>query len=141
MPKIQAFEATIIADYSAETAVARELVLRLASLLWRLRRATAIETDLLELHTEELEERKAHEGTSPDLHPLGCPFKGIGRLGLARNPVSGSWVTEEECATDEHQTEVCGQSDDDFARTTRHLTYSFLRLAKLDSDVFERLNR
>ena len=29
------FEAAIIADYSAETAVERELVLRLASLLWR----------------------------------------------------------------------------------------------------------
>src|SRR6516162_9180170 len=42
----KAFEATIIADYCAETAVARELVLRLASLLWRLRRATGIETQL-----------------------------------------------------------------------------------------------
>jgi hypothetical protein len=42
-----AFEAAIIADYNARTAVERELVLRLASLLWRMRRATAIETDLL----------------------------------------------------------------------------------------------
>jgi hypothetical protein len=42
----QLFEATVIADYCAETAVARELDLRLASLLWRLRRATAIETQL-----------------------------------------------------------------------------------------------
>ena len=32
------FEAAIISDYNAETAVERELVLRLASLLWRLRR-------------------------------------------------------------------------------------------------------
>jgi len=32
------FEAAIIADYDAQTAVERELVLRLASLLWRLRR-------------------------------------------------------------------------------------------------------
>ena len=31
------FEAAIIADYDARTAVERELVLRLASLLWRLR--------------------------------------------------------------------------------------------------------
>ena len=52
----KAFEATIIADYCAETAVARELVLRLASLLWRLRRATAIETDLLEIQAEALRE-------------------------------------------------------------------------------------
>jgi hypothetical protein len=50
----KAFEATIIADYCAETAVARELVLRLASLLWRLRRATAIETDLFEIQAEAL---------------------------------------------------------------------------------------
>ena len=35
----QGFEAAIIADYDARTAVERELVLRLASLLWRLRRA------------------------------------------------------------------------------------------------------
>ena len=36
----EAFEAAIIADYDAQSAVERELVLRLASLLWRLRRAT-----------------------------------------------------------------------------------------------------
>src|ERR1700686_851452 len=44
----QAFEATVIADYDAESAVERELVLRLASVLWRLRRATGIETELFE---------------------------------------------------------------------------------------------
>jgi hypothetical protein len=45
----QAFEAAIIADYDAQSAVERELVLRLASLLWRLRRATAMETGLFEI--------------------------------------------------------------------------------------------
>src|SRR5918998_229720 len=40
----RAFEAAIIADYNAQSAVERELVLRLASLLWRLRRATTTET-------------------------------------------------------------------------------------------------
>jgi uncharacterized membrane protein len=44
----QAFEAAITADYDAQTAVERELVLRLASLLWRLRRATAMETGLFD---------------------------------------------------------------------------------------------
>jgi hypothetical protein len=34
-----AFEAAIISDYDAQTAVQRELVLRFASLLWRLRQA------------------------------------------------------------------------------------------------------
>src|ERR1019366_8593974 len=44
----QAFEAAVIVDYDAETAVEREMVLRLASVLWRLRRATVIETALFE---------------------------------------------------------------------------------------------
>ena len=44
----QAFEAAVIADYDAQTAVERELVLRLASILWRLRRATGIESALFE---------------------------------------------------------------------------------------------
>jgi hypothetical protein len=44
----RAFEATVIADYDAETAVQRELVLRLASIFWRLRRATNIETAVFE---------------------------------------------------------------------------------------------
>jgi hypothetical protein len=44
----EAFEANVIADYDARSAVERELVLRLASVLWRLRRATGIETSLFE---------------------------------------------------------------------------------------------
>src|SRR5215475_12852966 len=44
----EAFQAAVIADYDAETAVERELVLRLASVLWRLRRSTLIETALFE---------------------------------------------------------------------------------------------
>jgi hypothetical protein len=49
----QAFEAAVIADYDAESAVERELVLRLASVLWRLRRATGIETAIFESVTTE----------------------------------------------------------------------------------------
>lgn len=48
----RAFEAAIIADYDAQSAVERELVLRLASLLWRLRRATALETGLFEIQAD-----------------------------------------------------------------------------------------
>jgi hypothetical protein len=61
----EAFEATIIADYHAETAVARELVLRLASLLWRLRRATGIETDLLAIQADLLRERFGLSAAKP----------------------------------------------------------------------------
>jgi hypothetical protein len=47
-----AFELSGTSDFEAETAVERELVLRLASLLWRLRRTVAIETGLLQLYGE-----------------------------------------------------------------------------------------
>jgi hypothetical protein len=57
------FEAAIISDYDAETAVERELVLRLASLLWRLRRIIAIETDLFQIQAEILRDRR-HEVTT-----------------------------------------------------------------------------
>jgi hypothetical protein len=58
----KAFELAITADYDAQSAVERELVLRLASLLWRLRRATTIETDLFEIQADHLSDyRKKHE--------------------------------------------------------------------------------
>jgi hypothetical protein len=52
----KAFEAAIIADYDAQSAVERELVLRLANLLWRLRRATTMETGLFEIQAACLRE-------------------------------------------------------------------------------------
>src|SRR6516165_9577766 len=45
----KSFEAAVAADYDAQSTVERELVLRLASLLWRLRRATTMETGLFEI--------------------------------------------------------------------------------------------
>jgi hypothetical protein len=50
----KAFEAAITADYNAQSAVERELVLRLASILWRLRRVTTMETGLFEIQAQQL---------------------------------------------------------------------------------------
>src|SRR5580698_2200156 len=61
----KAFEAAVIADYSAQSAVERELVLRLASLLWRLRRATTIETGLFEVQTENASELGQNHQVGP----------------------------------------------------------------------------
>ena len=77
------FEAAIIADYDAETAVERELVLRLASLLWRLRRIIAIETDLFAIQSEILRDRRNTVATMPGERPwrrarsdTGLPWSG-----------------------------------------------------------------
>jgi hypothetical protein len=48
----KAFEAAVASDFDVQTAIERELVLRLASLLWRLRRATAIDTGLLQIPSD-----------------------------------------------------------------------------------------
>src|SRR5262249_61213299 len=50
----RAFEEAITADFDAQSAVERELVLRLASILWRLRRATSMETGLFEIQAQQL---------------------------------------------------------------------------------------
>jgi hypothetical protein len=49
-----AFEIAVTADYDAQSAVERELVLRLASVLWRLRRATSIESGLFNIQAKQL---------------------------------------------------------------------------------------
>jgi hypothetical protein len=53
-----AFQAAIISDYDAESAVEREMVLRLASILWRLRRATGIETSLFSFAARETKQKE-----------------------------------------------------------------------------------
>ena len=55
-----AFEAAVTADYDAKSPVERELVLRLASVLWRLRRATGIETALFNSVTSHKFSLRAH---------------------------------------------------------------------------------
>jgi len=62
----KAFEAAIIADYDAQSAVERELVLRLASILWRLRRATTMETGLFEIQATHLRDYRQNRPVLPD---------------------------------------------------------------------------
>ena len=61
----KAFEAAIIADYGAQSAVERELVLRSASLLWRLRRATIMETGLFEIQADHVREFRQCRQVNP----------------------------------------------------------------------------
>jgi hypothetical protein len=139
----QAFEAAIIADYDARTAVERELVLRLASLLWRIRRATAIETDLLQIQAEILHDRRYAIETRNE---VGQKLHGIVYrvLGAARPPDARELVEHEyddqNKPLDDH-TDSLHASPGDPGTHSRELTSCFLRLANLDNGVFERLGR
>src|SRR6267154_1619793 len=102
----RSFEAAVIADYDAETAVARELVLRLASLLWRLRRATAIETDLFEIQAEVLRERCVNVPSGQRQGPHGTifrAFEGDVQTATFKHPENGSWPDRDERIAEEHQ--------------------------------------
>lgn len=77
-----AFETAVASDYDARTAVERELVLRLASLLWRLRRATAIESGLFKIQAQHLlqfrRHRQAHQERQKiidDMYKFACASK------------------------------------------------------------------
>src|SRR5204863_5150247 len=70
----KAFEAVVINDYDAQSAVERELVLRLASLLWRIRRTTIMETGLFEIQARQLLDfRRQRDARQNLLHRLFGP--------------------------------------------------------------------
>lgn len=137
----KAFEAAIIADYDAQTAVERELVLRLASLLWRIRRATSIETDLLRIQAEILRDHQR------DAEPA-CPPEGSSNVLLLNTtiPLPRRAAGNAECYVPEAEgTASLFGGSAPFPTTSRDahrdLSHAFQRLMNLDSGVFERLNR
>jgi hypothetical protein len=126
------FEMAITTDYDAQSAVERELVLRLASLLWRLRRATAIESGLFKIQARHLlqfrQRRQAHQKRQEIID------------GVSRNA-----FTEEELEQDDD--EPASRLDTDFQLTVEpddrsdNLTRSFIRLSNLPTYPLDRLSR
>ncbi len=133
----KAFEAAIIADYWAETAVARELVLRLASILWRLRRATSIETDLLELQAEPLPNCGWREILGVGTDAQQC----VSLSGSLPTNINHPRSAQGENANGECQARDLDGPNGAFAQRIRGLTHSFLRIASSETGAFERLNR
>ena len=133
----KAFEAAIIADYDAQSAVERELVLRLASGLWRLRRATTIETGLFEIQAEHLsgfrEACKLQPASRDVVYALFRPAHPSSHGGDAASPPT----------TD--ATELLPRFDpgteEPAADPSLHLAQCFLRLANLPNYALDRLSR
>ena len=118
--------------------MARELVLRLASLLWRLRRATAIETDLFELQAGILKrngEKQLSKNVSNGIHS----FRSARGGGLSQ--VSDAAFSSDRMVETDYQVSIANDVDPDFGHTIRQLTHSFTRLAERDISILERLNR
>src|SRR5712692_9549229 len=69
----RAFEAAIVSEYLPRTPVEQELAHRLASLFWRLRRATAIETGLLRMQGEILHAFRSSRAKMVETRGEGAP--------------------------------------------------------------------
>jgi hypothetical protein len=112
----------VIADYDAESAVERELVLRLASVLWRLRRATGIETAIFESVTAE--PGKIEHGHSRPTPVEAAELSDRNQLHLI--------ATRQADAAAENESSLNAKKD---------IGDYFLRLAELPTFALDRLSR
>ena len=129
----KAFEAAIIADYDAQSAVERELVLRLASLLWRLRRATTMETGLFEIQADYL--RDFRQGRQTQTKSQEIIYARFGRAdSVDADPDRASHGIT-------NGTEVRPSSGPKSVDPATDLARCFLRLANLPSYPLDRLSR
>lgn len=126
-----AFELAVTADYEAQSAVERELVLRLASLLWRLRRASTIEAGLFNIQARELLSRR---------RPVGGERHNV--IGTIRRNENAR-EDDEQRQPHEHIGRFDGSSPvaPDFDWQSNAMTLSFLQLTDLPNSPLDRLSR
>ena len=131
----KAFEAAVIADYGAQSAVERELVLRLASLLWRLRRAATMETGLFEIQANHLKEfRQARQALPASGEVVHTLFGQVNSGSHNRNSASRDVATATEAVP--ALKPIVPAVD-----PSVELTRCFLRLANLPNFALDRLSR
>jgi hypothetical protein len=123
-----AFELAVTSDYDAQTAVKRDLMLRLASVLWRLRRATAIESGLFKIQAKHLLWFRQRRRTSEDRQEI---IDGIDRNSIA-NGEADEYATDIENPSETTSTSPYPHDD---------LTQSFVRLSNLPTYPLDRLSR
>jgi uncharacterized membrane protein len=115
----KALQRAIHSDYRPRSNFELELVGRLASLLWRLRRAVAIESGILNIQANALQKQ------------MGAPVRGKLEVFYRQNPSLAP-------ATPNDNTKF-GQINESDARP--NIARSFLRLNSLGGTAFERLGR
>jgi hypothetical protein len=122
-----------MADYDAQSAVERELVLRLASLLWRLRRATGMETGLFEIQAGHLLEYR--QGRQLPLNSRDVIHATFGQA----DPGGNEPRARSQKALNTIQAVVTSGLDSDCLAV--QLARCFLRLANLPNFALDRLSR
>src|SRR5215472_1346173 len=131
----RAFERALIGSVDPRSVIELELVHRLASLLWRLRRASAIETGLFEIQGELLlarqqdASRESQAGTLQTAPGANGHSKGPGSNGRHDPPASD----QEPLSTTSMRPPLAPWSK------SRAIAQCFLRLSNLDPSLLDRV--
>ena len=128
----RAFERAIKSDYSPQTAIEGQLVSRLASLLWWLRRAVIIESALLNMQAETMPSPYSRPTSQPHVDSLSI-FRKFLHSSQLEKPMSKQQGAKENTKIDSAGAQT--------NQTNTNIARSFLRLTNLDNQVFERLGR
>ena len=133
----RAFERAIKSDYSPQTAIEGQLVSRLASLLWRLRRAVIVESGLLNIQAEKICDQSARSRPTRelDLHTLSIFRKYLRPLELYTRS------DQQQEASGAVSINSIRSVDAETNQTNTNIARAFLRLTSLDDGAFERLGR
>src|SRR5262245_44010785 len=125
----RAFEAAILSEYLPQTPVEQELVRRLASLFWRLRRATSIETGLLRMQSDILQAFRSSRQKRVETRE---------ERAACRCDETGPEPRQEILTGDGVQ---AGDGSASPMNPSRDIALSYLRLANLDNELIDRLSR
>ena len=123
------FQNTLYREYSPQTFTEGELVARLASLFWRLRRATAIETELFQIQARLIEDRTRQVETMRAQEAATSET-------LVRLFVPSSVVSRHEDASPTEKRDKGGSNG-----AIVPIAHCFLRLASMDPNILDRLPR
>ena len=130
LEEYRTFEAAILTEYLPQTPVEQELVRPLASLFWRLRRATSIETGLLRMQGEILLAFRSSRQKTVETRGEETPGLGKTDPGPRRGILADGGADE-----------FGPESGQGAAGPSRDVALSYLRLVNLDNELIDRLSR
>ncbi len=139
----KAFELSVTSGFDSQTSVERELVLRLASLLWRLRRATAIDTGLIHMQSEIRNEIRHLDGPHRPRGEQTCEVTSARSAFLrsGHQPELAPNNDPNEASLTLFPHDSSDGANETLVSSSTHIARCFLRLANVDNGAFDRANR
>jgi len=129
----RAFERALIRSIDPRTAIELALVHRLANLLWRLRRASTIETGLFEGEFLLAQRQSSDHGQARAVQ-TAARLNGHGKMPGSNGP-------HEQPASDRESLTTSMHSPLEPGSKSRAIAQRFLRLSNLDPSLFDRVGR